>query len=141
MFDNHRVIVPDKKTWGDVIRNMNAENTRRIDLLFGIGYEDNVDQEEKILQQILDHHELVLDAPEPVVRLHYLGESPVDFFVRPWVNSGDYWTAYWDITKAVKKRFDKEGISIPFPQQDMHIYHHGDGPKKPPLDAIGRRSR
>jgi small conductance mechanosensitive channel len=64
----------------------------------------------------------------------------VDFFVRPWANSGDYWTACWDITKAVNKRFDKDAISIPFPEQDMHIYHHGDGPTKSPLDASGRRS-
>ena len=132
-FDNQRVIVPNKKIWGDVIRNINAEKIRRIDLLFGIGYDDDIDQAESILHAIVDNHELVLDDPAPVIRLHQLGESSVDFIVRPWVNSGDYWTAYWDITKAVKKRFDEEGISIPFPQQDMHVYHHGDGPARPAL--------
>ena len=132
-FDNQRVIVPNKKIWGDVIRNMNAENIRRVDLLFGIGYDDDIDQAEGILHQIVDSHALVLDDPEPVIRLHQLGESSVDFIVRPWVKSGDYWAAYWDITKAVKKRFDEEGISIPFPQQDMHVYHHGDRPQKTAL--------
>jgi small conductance mechanosensitive channel len=132
-FDNQRVIVPNKKIWGDVIRNMNAEAIRRIDLIFGIGYDDDIDQAERILHEIVDRHELVLEDPAPVIRLHLLGESSVDFIVRPWVKSGDYWTAYWDITKAVKKRFDEEGISIPFPQQDMHVYHHGDGTTKSPL--------
>ena len=127
-FDNQRVIVPNNKIWGDIIRNINAEKIRRIDLLFGIGYDDNVDEAEKILHEIVDHHELVLDDPEPVIKLHHLGESSVDFIVRPWVKSENYWTAYWDITRAVKKRFDEEGISIPFPQQDMHVYHHGDRP-------------
>ena len=132
-FDNQRVIVPNKKIWGDVIRNMNAEEMRRIDLIFGIGYDDDIERAEKILHEIVDDHELVLDDPAPVIKLHNLGESSVDFIVRPWVKTSDYWTAYWDITRAVKRRFDEEGISIPFPQQDMHVYHHGDGPMKTAL--------
>ncbi|MDH5501420.1 MAG: mechanosensitive ion channel, partial [Gammaproteobacteria bacterium] len=114
-FDNQRVIVPNKKIWGDVIRNMNAEAIRRIDMLFGIGYEDDIELADKVLHEIIENHELVLDDPAPVIRLHTLGESSVDFIVRPWVKTTDYWTAYWDITRSVKKRFDKEGISIPFP--------------------------
>lgn len=129
-FDNQRVIVPNKKIWGDVIRNMNAEDTRRVDLVFGIGYGDDIELADKVLHEIVDSYELALDDPAPVIRLHTLGESSVDFIVRPWVKTSDYWTAYWEITRAVKKRFDEEGISIPFPQQDMHIYHHGDGPAK-----------
>lgn len=129
-FDNQRVIVPNKKIWGDVIRNMNAEDTRRVDLVFGIGYDDDIELADKVLHEIVDSYELALDDPAPVIRLHTLGESSVDFIVRPWVKTSDYWTAYWEITRAVKKRFDEEGISIPFPQQDMHIYHHGDGPAK-----------
>jgi small conductance mechanosensitive channel len=123
-FDNQRVIVPNRKIWGDVIRNINAENIRRVDMVFGIGYDDDPDLAERILHEIVDHHELALDDPPPVIRLHTLGESSVDFIVRPWVKSADYWDAYWHITRAVKKRFDEEGISIPFPQQDMHIYTH-----------------
>ena len=132
-FDNQRVIVPNKKIWGDVIRNMNAEEKRRVDLVFGIGYDDDIELADKVLHEIVDNYELALDDPAPVIRLHTLGESSVDFIVRPWVKTSDYWTAYWDITRAVKKRFDEEGISIPFPQQDMHIYHHGDGPEKSAL--------
>jgi len=129
-FDNQRVIVPNKKIWGDVIRNINAENIRRIDMLFGIGYDDDIDLAEKVLHEIVDNYDLVLDDPQPVIQLHTLGDSSVDFIVRPWVKTTDYWTAYWYITRAVKKRFDEEGISIPFPQQDMHVYHHGNGPAK-----------
>jgi small conductance mechanosensitive channel len=129
-FDNQRVIVPNKKIWGDVIRNMNAENIRRIDLLFGIGYDDDIELAERVLHEIVDSYELVLKEPPTVIQLHTLGESSVDFIVRPWVKTSDYWEAYWFITRAVKKRFDEEGISIPFPQQDMHVYHHGDGPVK-----------
>jgi len=123
-FDNQRVIVPNRKIWGDVIRNINAEKIRRVDMVFSIGYDDDPDLAERILHEIVDHHELALDDPPPVIRLHALGESSVDFVVRPWVKSADYWEAYWHITRAVKKRFDEEGISIPFPQQDMHIYTH-----------------
>ena len=132
-FDNQRVIVPNKKIWGDVIRNMNAEDKRRVDLVFGIGYDDDIELADKVLHEIVDNYELSLEDPAPVIRLHTLGESSIDFIVRPWVKTSDYWTAYWDITRAVKKRFDEEGISIPFPQQDMHIYHHGDGPSKSAL--------
>ena len=126
-FDNQRVIVPNRKIWGDVIRNINAEKIRRVDMVFGIGYDDDSDLAERILHEIVDHHELALDDPPPVIRLHTLGESSVDFIVRPWVKSADYWEAYWHITRAVKKRFDEEGISIPFPQQDLHVYQHASG--------------
>ena len=132
-FDNQRVIVPNRKIWGDVIRNINAEKIRRVDMVFGIGYDDDPDLAERILHEIVDHHELALDDPPPVIRLHTLEESSVDFIVRPWVKSADYWEAYWHITRAVKKRFDEEGISIPFPQQDMHIYTHDS-------EAAGTRS-
>ncbi|MEQ8663863.1 MAG: mechanosensitive ion channel, partial [Gammaproteobacteria bacterium] len=108
--------------WGDVIRNVNAEPTRRVDLTFGIGYGDDIEHATRVLQEIITSHELVLDEPAPSVRLHALGESSVDFLVRPWVKTADYWTVYWDVTKAVKARFDAEGISIPFPQRDVHLY-------------------
>lgn len=124
-FDNQRVIVPNKKIWGDVIRNINAEKVRRIDMVFSIGYDDDSDLADRILHEIVDHYELALDDPPPIIRLHTLGESSIDFVVRPWVKTEDYWDAYWYITKAVKKRFDEEGITIPFPQQDLHVYQHG----------------
>ena len=139
-FDNQRVIVPNRKIWGDVIRNINAENIRRVDMVFSIGYDDDPDLAERILHEIVDHHELALDDPPPVIKLHTLGESSVDFIVRPWVKSADYWEAYWHITRAVKKRFDEEGISIPFPQQDMHIYTHDTEAAEKASNSLGPRT-
>jgi len=120
-FDHQTLIVPNSKIWGDVIRNVTAQPTRRVDMVFGISYEDDLMQAEKILGEIVSAHEKVLSDPEPVVKLHTLNESSVDFIVRPWVKTDDYWEVYWDITKAVKLRFDQEGISIPYPQRDLHM--------------------
>ncbi|MET0051708.1 MAG: mechanosensitive ion channel domain-containing protein [Candidatus Thiodiazotropha sp.] len=120
-WDNQKMVVPNSKIWGDVIRNITAEPHRRIDMTFGIAYADDVDHAERVLWEIVKGHDLVLGDPEPVVRLHALGESSVDFIVRPWAATANYWNVYWDITRAVKKRFDEEGISIPFPQRDVHL--------------------
>jgi len=125
-FDNQKLVVPNNRIWGDVIRNVNAEPTRRVDLSFGIGYGDDIGHAQRVLEEIVASHELVLDDPAPSVKLHALGESSVDFLVRPWVKTPDYWTVYWDVTKAVKARFDAEGISIPFPQRDVHLYRAED---------------
>jgi small conductance mechanosensitive channel len=121
-FDNQKLVVPNNKIWGDVIRNVTAEGTRRVDLVFGISYQDDIAHAERVLWEIVNAHELVLTEPAPVIRLHTLGESSVDFVVRPWVATAEYWTVYWDITRAVKERFDAEGISIPFPQRDVHLF-------------------
>ena len=121
-FDNERLVVPNKKIWGDVIKNVTAQDVRRVDLRFGISYSDDISRAEVVLSEILQGHDRILDEPEPIVRLHALGDSSVDFVVRPWVKTEDYWDVYWDVTRAVKTRFDEEGISIPFPQQDVHIY-------------------
>jgi small conductance mechanosensitive channel len=120
-WDNQKLVVPNSKIWGDVIRNITAEPHRRVDMSFGISYSDNIDHAERILSDIVSSHALVLAEPEPDIRLHALGESSVDFIVRPWARTSDYWTVYWDITRAVKQRFDAEGISIPFPQRDVHL--------------------
>jgi len=119
--DNQRVILPNNKIWGDIIKNITAENRRRIDMVFGIGYDDNIDHAEEVFKDILQSEKDVLRYPEPVIRIGNLGESSVDFFVRPWVKTEDYWEVRWRITRAVKERFDAEGISIPFPQRDIHI--------------------
>lgn len=105
--------------WGDVIRNVTAQALRRVDMTFGISYTDDIPKAEQVLMGILQKHDKVLDDPEPAVKLHELGDSSVDFVVRPWVAVDDY----WDVTRAVKMRFDEEGISIPFPQRDVHIYN------------------
>jgi small conductance mechanosensitive channel len=98
-----------------------------VDLTFGIGYSDDISKAEKVLAEILSSHEKVLKDPAPVIRLHELGDSSVNFVVRPWSKTGDYWDVYWDITREVKRRFDQEGISIPFPQRDVHIYREDGG--------------
>lgn len=126
-FDNKLVIVPNNSVWGDVITNVTGITERRIDLVFGIGYDDDIDKAQDILERLLNKHELVLKNPAPVVKLHELGESSVNFICRPWVRPDDYWTVYWDITRSVKKTFDAEGISIPFPQRDVHVYPAGGG--------------
>lgn len=120
--DNQTLVVPNSKIWGDVIKNVTAQGIRRVDMVFGISYGDDIPHAEKVLQSILEEHDKVLKDPEPMVKLHKLGDSSVDFIVRPWVNTADYWDVYWDVTREVKMRFDREGIVIPFPQRDVHFY-------------------
>jgi small conductance mechanosensitive channel len=120
--DNQTLVVPNGKIWGDVIKNVTAQKVRRVDMVFGVSYTDDIPKTEKVLAAILDEHPKVLDNPESLIKLHTLGESSVDFVVRPWVKTDDYWDVYWDVTREVKMRFDKEGISIPFPQRDVHLY-------------------
>ena len=120
--DNQLVIVPNNSVWGDVITNITGITQRRVDMVFGIGYNDDIDKVQKILEEIVNGHELVLKEPEAIVKLHELADSSVNFICRPWVSPGDYWTVYWDITREVKRRFDAGNISIPFPQRDVHIY-------------------
>jgi small conductance mechanosensitive channel len=125
-FDNQTLVVPNSKIWGDVIKNVTAQRTRRVDLQFGIGYDDDIDKAERVLQDIIAKHDMVLETPEPTIKLHTLGDSSVNFIVRPWVKTEEYWDVYWDVTREVKKRFDEEGISIPFPQRDVHIYQESE---------------
>ena len=122
-FDNQLIVVPNSKIWGDVITNVTANDKRRVDMQFGIGYGDDIAKAEKILNDIVNAHPKVLKDPEPVIKLHELGDSSVNFIVRPWSLGSDYWGVYWDITKEVKQRFDAEGISIPFPQRDVHLFY------------------
>ena len=119
-FDNQTLIIPNTKIWGDVIKNVTAQSERRVDMTFSISYGDDVPHAEEVLWAILDEHEKILSKPEPKVKLHTLGEYSVDFIVRPWVRTEDYWDVYWDITREVKMRFERESISIPFPQRDVH---------------------
>jgi len=123
--DNQLLVVPNGKIWGDVINNVTGQKMRRVDMVFGIGYGDDIEKARRIMEEILASHELVLDDPEPVVRVHNLGDSSVDFVCRPWCRTDDYWDVYWDVTQAVKQRFDEEGVSIPFPQRDIHVYPAG----------------
>lgn len=130
-FDNQTLILPNSKIWQEVIRNVTAQNMRRVDLVFGISYSDDIPKAEKILGGIMKEHDLIVEDPEPIVRLHELADSSVNFIVRPWVRTDDYWDVYWDVTREVKLRFDREGISIPFPQRDVHIHYASDEVAQP----------
>ena len=122
--DNQTIVMPNNMIWGGVIKNLNEQKHRRVDLVFGVSYSDDIPKVEKILNEIIDAHDKVLEDPEPTIRLHELADSSVNFVVRPWVKSDDYWDVYWDVLREVKMRFDAEGVSIPFPQQDVHFYQH-----------------
>ena len=120
-FDNKLMIVPNNSIWGNIITNATGSEKRRVDLVFGIGYGDDIAHAERVLKEIVDAHPLVLKDPEPVIQLHELADSSCNFVCRPWAKTEDFWSVYWDITRSVKERFDAEGISIPFPQRDVHI--------------------
>lgn len=119
--DNKIQIVPNGSVWGDVITNATSTSRRRVDLTFGIGYGDDIGKAQGILERIVTEHPKVLEDPAPVIRLHELADSSVNFVCRPWVKVEDYWEVYWDITRSVKEKFDAEGVSIPFPQRDVHL--------------------
>jgi small conductance mechanosensitive channel len=120
--DNQTLVVPNSRIWGDVIKNVTAQRERRIDLEIGISYDDDIELAERVLTEIVTAHRRVLDWPKPTIKLHELGDSSVIFVVRPWVETRDYWDVHWDILREIKLRFDSEGISIPFPQRDVHVY-------------------
>ncbi len=121
-FDNQVIVVPNNKIWGSIITNVNALPTRRVDLVFGIGYGDDIAVAQKVLEETVAEHPLVLDNPEPTIRVNELADSSVNFICRPWAKTQDYWSVYWDLTRQVKERFDAAGLSIPFPQQDVHLH-------------------
>lgn len=118
--DNQLLVIPNNMVWTAVITNITTQRTRRVDMKFGVSYGDDVEKVEKILADIVSSHPSVLSTPEPVIKLHELADSSVNFIVRPWVRTDDYWDTYWDITRAVKMRFDAEGVTIPFPQRQIH---------------------
>lgn len=121
--DNKLVIIPNGKLSNESITNYSAEATRRVDLVFGIGYDDDIKKAKEVLEDIIKNDDRVLAEPEASVKVASLGDSSVNFNVRPWVKTEDYWGLYWDFQERVKLRFDEEGISIPFPQRDVHIYN------------------
>ena len=121
--DNKLILVPNNKVWNDVIVNATSVKERRVDMIFGIGYQDDMDKAQTILEDIVASHEAILKDPEPVIKVNELADSSVNYICRPWVKTEDYWDVYWDVTRKVKEEFDKQGVSIPFPQQDVHIHH------------------
>jgi small conductance mechanosensitive channel len=124
-FDNQVIILPNSSVWGSVITNVTVSPTRRVDMVFGIGYSDDIDQAMSILHRIVGEHDKILDDPAPLIHVHELADSSVNLICRPWTRTEDYWTVYWDLTKQVKQAFDAEGVSIPFPQRDVHLFQEG----------------
>ena len=118
--ENKVLIIPNSKIWGGVIMNMTGQNLRRTDLIYRVSYSDDVDLVQGILEELIDADERWLDDPEPLVRLKQYSESSIDFMVRAYAKTDEYWEAVWALNKAVKKRFDAEGITIPFPQREVH---------------------
>lgn len=120
--DNRRVIVPNSKVMGDNITNYSAKDTRRMDLNFGVSYSDDIPKVKQVLQRIVDEDSRVLKDPAAQILVGELADSSVNFIMRVWVKSPDYWPFKFETTEKVKITFDKEGISIPFPQRDVHLF-------------------
>jgi small conductance mechanosensitive channel len=120
--DNKLVIVPNGSITSDTITNYSATGTRRLDLVFGIGYGDDMKKAKQIIEETLGQDERVLEDPKPVIAVAELGDSSVNIVARPWVKTGDYWDLRFHLTETIKRRFDEEGISIPFPQRDVHLF-------------------
>ena len=119
--DNRTIIIPNGKIIGNTIVNFSAKETRRVDLVFGIGYGDDLKLAKETLYEILRADERILDDPEPFVAVSELGDSSVNFITRAWVKSDDYWGVHFDTIEKVKLTFDEKGISIPYPQMDVHL--------------------
>ena len=120
--DNLRVIVPNAQVTGGNIKNYTANGTRRVDMVIGVSYEDDLQKAKQVMERICRADERVLKEPEPVVAVCELGDSSVNFVVRPWVNPADYWAVRFDLIEKIKNALDENGITIPFPQRDVHLY-------------------
>lgn len=119
--DNKEIIIPNGSILGNNIINYSARPTRRVDMVFGISYDDDIRQAKKLLEEIITADDRVLSEPAPVIALGELADSSVNFVVRPWAKSEDYWGLLWDTTETVKLKFDEAGLSIPYPQMDVHV--------------------
>jgi small-conductance mechanosensitive channel len=119
--DNKLVIIPNKSVWGSNITNFTKYNTRRVDMTMGVGYDDDLEKVIKTTLDVLKADKRVLADPAPQVAVSEFADSSVNLIVRPWVKTGDYWGFFFDFQKAIKQRYDKEGINIPYPQMDVHL--------------------
>jgi len=120
--DNKKIIVPNAGITGSNIINYTAQETRRVDIVAGVGYGDDLDKVRKVLEGIMAEDDRILKEPAPTIAVVELGDSSVNFVVRPWVKTADYWDVFFATQEKIKKQFDAEGISIPFPQQDVHLH-------------------
>jgi small conductance mechanosensitive channel len=122
--DNIKVMVPNSKLFGDVIKNITAYDTRRVDLVIGIGYSSDIQKAYDVMMDIITKDSRILSDPPPQIAVSELADSSVNFVVRPWVKKEDYWPVKFDLTRNIKEAFDKNNIEIPFQQQDVHLYEH-----------------
>jgi small conductance mechanosensitive channel len=136
-FDNQVMIVPNNSIWGNTITNITGSEKRRVDLVFGISYRDDIDRVQQILEAIVREHPLVLEEPKPIIQVDELAESSVNFICQPWTKTSDFGQVRWDIIRAVKVRFDQASISIPFPQRDVHVYNTAVDAESKPLYTSG----
>lgn len=120
--DNKEITVPNGAVTASSIVNYSAKDTRRIDLVFGIGYNDDLEHAKQVLHDVVAADQRILAEPAPLIAVSELADSSVNFVVRPWVSSADYWPVLFSLTENVKLEFDKQGISIPFPQTDVHVH-------------------
>lgn len=120
--DNKTIILPNGSISNSAVINYSTQETRRVDLVFGIGYDDDLRRAKAVLESLINADERILKDPEPMVVVSNLGDSSVDITTRSWVNAADYWGVYFDLVENVKLAFDEEGISIPYPQTDVHLY-------------------
>lgn len=120
--DNKRVIVPNGSVWGETITNYSANERRRVDMTFGVGYDDDLAVAAQTIRRAVEGHALVLAEPAPVVEVVELGDSSVNFAVRPWCKTEDYWRVYFDLHRSLKEDLEAAGCSIPFPQRDVHLH-------------------
>ena len=120
--DNKQIIVPNGQIMDSIITNYSANDTRRVDMVVGVSYDDNLDKVRSTIEELVSAEDRILDEPAPKIAVSELADSSVNFVVRPWVKTADYWGVMFDLTEAIKKRFDQEGISFPFPQQDVHMH-------------------
>lgn len=120
--DNVRVTIPNSQIYGQTILNFSANDTRRIDLVMGVGYDDDLQVAREVMERVVAQHEGVLSDPEPLVAVDALGDSSVDFVVRPWCRREDYWTTRRDLVLRMKVELEAAGCSIPFPQRDVHLH-------------------
>lgn len=125
-FDNVGITMPNSEIWGSEIKNFTQNDRRRVDMEFGIAYDDDMDKAMRIINEVLDADERVLGEPEPLVAINSLGDSSVNIVVRPWAETANVWPLRFDITKRIKERFDEEDISFPFPQRDIHLFREND---------------
>ncbi len=120
--DNKRIVIPNAQIMDSIITNYSANDTRRVDMVIGVSYADDLDKVRSTIQSLVDADSRILKEPTCLIAVTELADSSVNFAVRPWVKTADYWSVMFDLTEAIKKRFDKNGISFPFPQQDVHLY-------------------